>query len=58
MSHVDDTKDQTVLRAHCEIASVSIAGDRVGLCGVDEELVHLADASNLVRRRVDGEHER
>lgn len=54
---VNDTKDETVFRAHREIASVSIARDGVHLCSVDEELMHLADASNLVRRRVDGEHE-
>lgn len=55
-TYVDYTEDETVLRAHGEVAATSIAFDGGLESSLDEELVHLFNASNLVRSGVDGEH--
>jgi hypothetical protein len=56
-TYVDDTEDESILRPHGEVATVSIARDRGLGSGLSEQLVHLFDATNLVRGGIDGEHE-
>jgi len=58
MSHdVNHTEDQSVLGPHRDVTSFGVSADR-GLCRSNrQKFVHLADASNLFTRGVDGEDE-
>lgn len=56
-THIDDTKDQAVLGAHGEVATVGISGNWGRNRGIHEKFVHLRDAANLVGSSIHGEHE-
>ena len=56
-NNVNHTEDQSVLRPHRDVTSVSVSGNRgFGRSG-RQKLMHLSDASDLIARGVDGEDE-
>lgn len=56
-THINDTKNEPVQGAHCEVAPISVTRNRVLLGRCDEECVHLGNATNLIRGTIYSEHE-
>jgi hypothetical protein len=56
-THINDTKDEPVQRAHSEVASTSVTFNRFAYGRLGEEFVHLGNATDLIRDTIYSEHE-
>lgn len=54
---VDDSENQPVLRAHSQVRALRVARERL-ICGsLCKQSMHLAEATDLLARRIYGEYE-
>ena len=54
---IDHSEDEAILRAHCEIGSMSVAGHWCLGRDIGEKLVHRRRRADLRRSGIDCEHE-
>jgi hypothetical protein len=54
---INHTEDQSILGPHRDVTSLSVSGNRSLLRSGSQQFVHLADASDLFTRGIDGEDE-